>query len=280
MDERFSVSSTDQHSGGETAAAQRASTEYVGRWNRLVSTTNWEKGRIISEWRERLSEAGAPSQSFSDEAWSRLVGNVSPPHVGRLRRVYGRFGEVHDQYAGLYWSHFLAALDWHDAEMWLEGAVQNRWSVAQMRTTRWEAYGSPTDAEPGPQDVIAAELDEDVDPALDPSHQKTLGQAPGVVRAPHADDAPEFSDDASGQGEAILAALTGQLGPSGEEPAPAQPVDPLNLPPLPQDLAEAFEAFREAILHHRRAGWQEISRKGVLRALNALKRLALAPAQR
>ena len=29
-----------------------ASDSFVGRWNTLVSTTNWEKGRIIQQWRE------------------------------------------------------------------------------------------------------------------------------------------------------------------------------------------------------------------------------------
>ena len=53
------------------------SLSFVGRWNRLVSTTNWEKGRIISEWRARLIDADAPVQSYSDEAWSRRAGNVS-----------------------------------------------------------------------------------------------------------------------------------------------------------------------------------------------------------
>ena len=115
--------------------------EYVGRWNRLVSTTNWEKGRIIFEWREALQQAGAPSSVYSDEAWSQQVGNVTPQHVGRLRRVYERFEKVHQQYRGLYWSHFQAALDWDDAEMYLEGAVQNDWSVSQMRNQRWEALG-------------------------------------------------------------------------------------------------------------------------------------------
>ena len=37
---------------------EAASTEYLGRWNRLVSTTNWEKGQIICQWRAALIEAG------------------------------------------------------------------------------------------------------------------------------------------------------------------------------------------------------------------------------
>ncbi|HUT90384.1 MAG TPA: hypothetical protein VMY37_12860 [Thermoguttaceae bacterium] len=273
MDEPLLGNSADQQDGPEMAAVEDVSTEHVGRWNRLISTTNWEKGRIISEWRCSLMEADAPSQAYSDEAWSRRVGNVSPQHVGRLRRVYERFGEVYDQYPGLYWSHFQAASEWHDAEMWLEGAVENRWSVAQMRTTRWEALGAPADAKPWPQDVVVAEQDEDVDPALDPSYEETLGQLPGVVHALH-------SDDASERAEALVAALTGQLGPSAQQPAvwtPDQP--PENLPPLPPDLAEVYEGFRQAILHHQRSGWQEISRKRVLGMLKALKRLALAPAE-
>ena len=120
-----------------------ASVEYVGRWNRLVSTTNWEKGRIIHQWREALRQAVAPAGSFADEAWSGQVGGVTPQHVGRLRRVYERFGEVFGQYRGLYWSHFQAAVDWPDAEMWLEGAVQNGWTISQMRAQRWEAIGAP-----------------------------------------------------------------------------------------------------------------------------------------
>ncbi len=118
-----------------------ASTEYVGRWNRLISTTNWEKGRIICQWRETLQQAGAPAESFTDDAWSRQVGGVTPQHVGRLRRVCKRFGDVFEQYAGLYWSHFQAACDWPDAEMYLEGAMQSGWSVSQMREQRWEATG-------------------------------------------------------------------------------------------------------------------------------------------
>ena len=114
----------------ETFVAEEAGREFLGQWNRLVSTTNWEKGRIIANWRQALVAAAAQPQEYSDEAWSRQVGNVSGQHVGRLRRVYERFGAVRNDYSGLYWSHYQAALDWDDAEMWLEGAVQNRWSNA------------------------------------------------------------------------------------------------------------------------------------------------------
>ena len=151
------------------AVVVEASTEYVGRWNRLISTTNWEKGRIVSEWRAALQQADAPAASYADDAWSQQVGGVTPQHVGRLRRVYERFGDVHQQYPGLYWSHFQAALDWPDAEMYLEGAVQNNWSVAQMRNQRWEAMGGAPELQPQDADIVAAELDEDVSAGRQPA---------------------------------------------------------------------------------------------------------------
>jgi len=113
----------------DSALVDCTSEQFLGRWKRLVSTTNWEKGRIIYEWREALVAAEAPLAEYSDEAWSRRVGNVTPQHVGRLRRVFESFAAVHDDYPGLYWSHFQAALDWDDAPMWLTGAVDEHRAV-------------------------------------------------------------------------------------------------------------------------------------------------------
>src|SRR5690242_18588727 len=104
----------------EISLADETSQEFLGRWTRLVSTTNWEKGRIIHQWREALVVAEAPVELYSDEAWAARVNNVSGQHVGRLRRAFERFGSVYENYSGLFWSHFQAALEWDDAEMWLE----------------------------------------------------------------------------------------------------------------------------------------------------------------
>ena len=142
----------------ENPAIETASSEYLGRWNRLVSTTNWEKGRIVAEWREALIEAAAPAAAYTDEAWSRRVGSVTPQHTGRLRRVYQRFAAMRDAYPGLYWSHFQAALDWNDAEMWLEGAVQNRWSISQMQGERSRTLGALVEES---VEATAVEVDED-----------------------------------------------------------------------------------------------------------------------
>lgn len=251
---------------GSAMPIEAASAPYVGRWNRLISTTNWEKGRIICQWRQALIDAGAPPAAYADEAWSRRVGNVSGQHVGRLRRVFERFGQTAGDYPGLYWSHFQASLDWHDAEMWLEGAVQNGWSVAQMRQTRWQTLGAPPDQTPRPQDIVASEMDEDAEPA-DESGVRVIGEALGVVAPVEPGDgaveAPWEEPARSDPGETAA--------------APVRPFE--HLPPLPEDLGEAFEAMKLAILHHRLAGWQEISCGEVLAALDALKQFALAPAQ-
>src|SRR5215216_264794 len=138
-----------------------AAGRFIGQWNRLVSTTNWEKGRIICQWRDALIAGGASTTSYSDEAWSQLVGGVTSQHVGRLRRVFQRFGEVFDQFEGLYWSHFQSSLDWEDAEMWLEGAIHNGWSVSQMRGKRWETVGKPGETMPEDDVTAAGEADDD-----------------------------------------------------------------------------------------------------------------------
>ncbi len=252
-----------------------ASTEYVGRWNRLVSTTNWEKGRIIHQWREALRLSGAPAGSFTDEAWSRQVGNVTPQHVGRLRRVYERFGEVFEQYPGLYWSHFQAALEWPDAEMYLEGAVQSDWSVSQMRNQRWEALGGTPELEPRDAEIVTAEVDEDVLASdggpLPAAISDSLGEVHGTEQpSEHDCGAAPFDDESE---------LSDVAGSVADAPA-APPLRPFEaLPPLPPDLNNAFDLMRLAILNHKVSGWREISRADVLSVLESLKQLALAPAE-
>ena len=115
--------------------------EYVGFWNLLVSKTNWEKGKVIHSWRTKLIEAGLPRRVYSDEAISQRLGNVTPQHVGRLRRVYERFGSQ-EPLPNLFWSHYQAALDWDDADEWLQKASVEKLSVAQTRVARWEKNGA------------------------------------------------------------------------------------------------------------------------------------------
>ncbi len=261
----------------EGAELDAASLPFVGRWNQLVSSTNWEKGRIIFQWRDALIAADAPPTEYSDEAWARRVGGVTGQHVGRLRRVYQRFGASYDDYPGLYWSHFQAAIDWDDAELWLEGAVQSTWSVSQMRHQRWDAMGSLEQERPLDEDVVSNELDEDFEPALNEAPSRSrMDDTSNVQLGPRA-EGPDFGDAddpraSSAEGVSVYAEDVDQ--------STVEFVRPFeDLEDLPDDLAEAFEAFKLAIIHHKMNDWEEISREDVLSSLEALKQLALAPSQ-
>jgi hypothetical protein len=268
-------------SSENSAELLKASQPYVGRWDRLVSSTNWEKGRIIAEWRQALMAAQARPTEFSDETWSTLVGGVTPQHVGRLRRTYVRFHGQQETYAGLFWSHFLAALEWNDAELWLEGAVQNGWSVSQMRSRRWKALGGDAAEEPQSSDVVTAEVDEDVPAALMSSEGDTAEirdpsdfgeEGPRYEEADFGDEGPgDGADDGEGAGS-----VDGQGAEAPFDfPTPQRPFE--NLAALPSDLQEAFESFKLAILHHKLNEWRDVSTTDVVAALRALEQLAMAP---
>jgi hypothetical protein len=243
----------------------------------LISTTNWEKGRIICGWREALQQAGAPAAASTDDAWSRQVGNVTPQHVGRLRRVFERFGEVFDQYAGLYWSHFLAALDWPDAEMYLEGAVQNEWSVSQMRNQRWEALGGPPELQPRDGDIITSDQDEDISVSDDRPLPAAISDSPAEVRAAGQSNEDEDAFDSAAYDDEPTVLDTADSEPDVPAVPPLRPFE--SLPPLPPDLNNAMDLMRLAILNHKVSGWREISRNDVLSVLESLRQLALAPAE-
>ncbi len=269
-----------------------ASSPFEGRWNRLISTTNWEKGQIIFEWRTALKEADAPPTEFSDEAWARRIGGVTGQHIGRLRRVFERFGETAEQYEGLFWSHFQAALDWDDAELWLEGGIQNKWSVSKMRKARWEALGAPEELKPKDEDIIEAELNEDLETRED--HSPTIVETNFQnVDDPRSPAGPDFGDDdESGPvdsqsrtvqdgGESDGREANGDAGANiYSEDSNAVPfVRPFEgLAELPEDVGEAFESFKLSIIRHKADEWQAISREDMLGTLEALKELALAPA--
>jgi hypothetical protein len=257
----------------------QTSLPFVGQWNHLVSNTNWEKGRIIHQWREALRESGAPATDFSDDAWSRRVGGVTGQHVGRLRRVYQRFGLSYPDYAGLFWSHFQAAIEWDDAEMWLEGAVQNDWSVSHMRHERSQTLGT-LDSQQADDDNVSSELDEDFEPADSAAPGREVSRSMSDVQAGPREEGPDF-------GEA--GASADDLRHGDHEPLRAGEVDSpeesaldfvrpfADLSELPDDLSAAFESFKLAILHHKFDNWQQIARDDVLASLDALKQLVVAP---
>jgi len=258
----------------DSALIDQTSETFLGQWKRLVSTTNWEKGQIIFEWREALRDSGAPGVEYSDEAWARRVGNVTPQHVGRLRRAYERFAATRDEYPGLFWSHFQAALDWDDPELWLEGAVQSGWSISEMRQQRWEANGGiaeePVDEAPTWDEDGESEASGEIPSATIEKVQSPPGGHSGD--ASNESNADEYGDDEEGQSPSSYSDASSAVA--------TPPVRPFaSLPPLPSDVSDAFEAYKLCILRQKRDNWQEISRDDMLASLDALKQLALAPAE-
>ena len=255
----------DEQNGQLTELAQ----PFVGRWNTLISTTNWEKGRIISQWRDALIESGVDAYQYSDEAWARRVGGVTAPHVGRLRRVHDRFSTTFESYDGLFWSHFLAALDWEDAPMWLEGAVREGWSVAGMREQRWQAEGAVESKRPTASQIVEVDTDEDVVlPAQGGGRTKEYGDESGVASGPLHED-PDFGD-----GEELMSMAGTEIAgspPIASSESGAEPVvQPFaGLPELPDDLADAFESLKLAVLRHKTSGWADTDAESIQKYLEA-----------
>ena len=260
----------------------------VGKWNVLVSQTNWEKGTLILRWRNELIAAGLPNTVFSDESWAKRVGNVTAQHVGRLRRTTERFGEEYHNFSGLYWSHFHAALEWDDAELWLEGAVQKDWSVAQMRIQRWEAIGAPAGYKPREEDVFVAEIDEDIYsrqsvPERLPQDKiegrnVEIGAVDAVegfdassVTAPDSATEPPKKKEQSRKDRGKNTELESNVPSTGTLLMSLK-----GIAEFPVDIAESLGSLKVAILNHKLAGWKSISVEQVCQSLEALKMLAVS----
>ena len=255
-------------SSDSSAVLSHQPDQYVGQWRRLVSTTNWEKGRIIAGWRQSAIQEQRRPTEYSDEAWARLVGGVSPQHVGRLRRVHERFGDQYESYAGLFWSHFHGALDWDDAEMWLEGAVQNRWSVSQMRHQRWETLGGD---EPMETEIVDSELDEDLE-VVSTAVPDALTEI-DVAELRLVSDEEESANDRPDP----PATASAPDSPDAPELPTAPAAFATALPPLPDDLLEAFDNLKVVVLRHKLDGWRHVQAASVMTHLDAVKQICGGP---
>lgn len=244
---------------------EEVSSDFVSSWNRLISMTNWEKGKLIRNWRTTLTEKGLPRQVYSDESLAKRLGNVSGQHIGRLRRVFERFGDNFEQYTGLYWSHFQAVLDWDDAENWLADASENQWSVATMRLQRWEAIGAPAGQKPNDADIVMSEPDEDVNPYND-SDTVLDGRKSNVEPNKNKDKKKKGDDSRGGESSG------GSDDYLGDFSSPAEAFAQMKqMKDLPEDLKEAFEQLKVVILSHKVSGWREVDPQRILTFLNAMK---------
>lgn len=267
-----------------TELATELSSPFVGRWNQLISQTNWEKGRIIHQWRQALIESGAPASEYSDDAWAKQVGGVTAPHVGRLRRVFDQFGDTYESYSKLSWTHFLAAMDWEDAPLWLQGASDGGWSVSGMRKQRWETLGGSPDEDPSNATLVASDLDEDFDatatapaaaapgmtqPAQGGGSGKQYDDEPSGISAGPVSEGPDFGDEES-LNAFPTATVVAPADGDDEGNSPGVLVQPFaGLPALPDDLSDAVELLKLAIVRHKATGWQSVELDTVRSYLSA-----------
>ena len=268
-DAKNTEDSEDEESVGAEAlnspVIEEVSSDFISSWNRLISMTNWEKGKLIHDWRSKLIEKGVPRQVYSDESLAKRLGSVSGQHIGRLRRVFERFGDSFEKYSGLYWSHFQAVLDWDDAANWLAEASENQWSVATMRLQRWESIGSPADQKPNDADIIMSERDEDVNPYND-SDTVLDGRQSSVEPNKNKDKSKK---DGKSQGGTSGGDSDDYL---GDFSSPADAFAQMKeIKDLPEDLREAFEQLKVVILSHKVSGWREVEPQRILTFLNAMK---------
>ena len=266
-------STTEDLTDDQSRELGERSEPFLGKWSRLVSTTNWDKGAIIADWQQEMAKSELPKRCYSDEAWSQLVGGATPQHIGRLRRTYHRFGHVYREYEGLFWSHFYAALDWDDAEMWLEGSLQNRWSVSQMRKKRWETMGSRPEDEPRVEQIVVSEIEEESHALAEPG--KASMDDREYIEGPRAED-PDFGDQPTGHLDSQEVTTA-----DGDSDAPtAAKIRPFeSFADLPSDIQSATNAYKVAIIKHKADGWKEISLDDLRSLLDALKALATSASE-
>ena len=237
------------------------------------------------EWRNALIASEASSRQYSDEAWANRVGFVTCQHVGRLRRVYERFGETYNEYPKLYWSHFWAAIDWDDAELWLEGASSSRWSITQMCRMRAESMRLPEGQTAlgfvaSETQRIESETDDGfLESTSSATGEQSTGQEStsdqndnspnrskeGFESRPLNED-PDFGDqDIQATGNS-----TPTLQSTDDDPIVSRnPFEGLGKIPL--DIVEALDPLKLSILRYRSNQWQGFSKQQMLDLIEALK---------
>jgi hypothetical protein len=158
--------------------------------------------------------------------------------------------------------------------MWLEGAVQNGWSIAQMQGERARTLGAVVEEQ---VEATGDEMDEDAfDVPADHLPESAAPSASDSGSDAFVEDGIAAVADADFDHESTTHNFTDATETHADAPPAVRPFE--NLPTLPADLREAFDNFKLAIVHHRIAKWQEVTQADVLTTLDSLRQLVLAPA--
>ncbi len=253
------------------ATANEVSEGFVGQWNQLISTTNWKKER--SFW-----NGGKPSSRLKHlrhRIATRLGQSGWRSYLAARRAASKGLRTIRKQSEDLsqaLLSHFLAASDWDDAELWLEGATQSQWSISEMRDARWKATGAQPETRPRNEELAGNMVDEDyvpiseVESGQDEEEKERLGSTGPLYEGPDFGEEAEASKDS-------LSEEDDDVPFEVEEDGVREPiVNPFaGLPALPTDVAEALEQFKLAVVRHRASKWTEISQESMLSVVDALR---------
>ena len=139
-----------------------------------------------------------------------------------------------------------------------------------MRNKRWEAEGAVESKRPTNSEIVDVDTDEDVVlPAQGGGRTKEYGDDSGVASGP-VHESPDFGEGEEltpmGGGDTVAANATSVTAESNDEPI-VQPF--AGLPELPDDIADAFESLKLAVLRHKTAGWTETDADSVQKHLDA-----------
>ena len=134
--------------------------------------------------------------------------------------------------------------------------------------------GGAGEPKPEESEIFLTASEDDDEAVGDSSLPESIYETPGVVHEAGV-GAQRSSDFGAIEGGSTCAADSAAF--SVEPSAPFRPFE--DLPPMPDDLKEAFELFKLAVIAHKLAGWKEIAMKDVLAILEGLRQLVRAPAE-
>jgi hypothetical protein len=103
--------------------------ELIFKAQSAVSQSNWVVGECADKWTQRYA------RGRGDGDFAALLG-LTADQVFQRRRVWQTFADVYQNYPGLKWSHFYAALTWDDAPECLQWADENQSTVSEMKAWR------------------------------------------------------------------------------------------------------------------------------------------------
>lgn len=126
--------------------------ELISRAQAALSRCNWVIGECAARWTERYS------RGRTDADFGASIG-LSGDQVYQRRRVWETFSDVHEEYAGLKWSHFYAAVNWDDASECLQWANEMQSTVAEMKAWRRAQHGEDLTESPDEEAPFASGME-------------------------------------------------------------------------------------------------------------------------